>query len=97
MLVVQYFMYNYNEYMLIGNNWCVRFLIWKESELHHSIRSLIDGAHPSPRTERGVVVGGCLSLVVEHWRLKPDALGSIPGGTTFLSFFPFAVSKVFGQ
>ena len=49
--------------MLIGNDWCVRFVIWKESELHHSIRSLIDGAHPSPRTERGVVVGGCLSLV----------------------------------
>ena len=25
------------------------------------------------------------SLVAEHWRLKPEALGSIPGGTTFLS------------
>ena len=33
-----------------------------------------------------MVVGGCRSLVVEHWRLKPEALGSIPGGTTFLSF-----------
>ena len=35
-------------------------------------------------------VGGCRSLVAEHWRLKPEALGSIPGGTTFLSFpLPF--------
>ena len=33
---------------------------------------------------------GCRSLVAEHWRLKPEALGSIPGGTTFLSFpLPF--------
>ena len=39
---------------------------------------------------REVVVGGCHSLVAEHWRLKPEALGSIPGGTTFLSFpLPF--------
>ena len=37
-----------------------------------------------------MVVGGCRSLVAEHWRLKPEALGSIPGGTTFLSFpLPF--------
>ena len=28
--------------------------------------------------------------MAEHWRLKPEALGSIPGGTTFLSFpLPF--------
>ena len=37
-----------------------------------------------------MVVGGCRSLVAEHWRLKPEALGSIPDGTTFLSFpLPF--------
>ena len=37
-----------------------------------------------------MVVGGCCSLVAEHWRLKPEALGSIPGGSTFLSFpLPF--------
>ena len=37
-----------------------------------------------------MVVGGCRSLVAEHWRLKPEALASIPGGTTFLSFpLPF--------
>ena len=36
------------------------------------------------------IVGGCRSLVAEHWRLKPEALGSILGGTTFLSFpLPF--------
>ena len=65
------------------------FVITKESdELHHSIGSLIDGAHPG--REREVVVGGCRSLVAEHWRLKLEALGSIPGGTTFLSFpLPF--------
>ena len=37
-----------------------------------------------------MVVGGCRGLVAEHWWLKPEALGSIPGGTTFLSFpLPF--------
>ena len=72
-------------------------MISKESELHHSIGSLIDGAHPSPRTDRdylsilrGVVDGGCRSLVAEHWWLKPRALGLIPGCTTFFSFtLPF--------
>ena len=66
------------------------FVISKESELHHSIGSLIDGAHPSLRTDRdylsifrGVVDSGCRSLVAEHWWLKPRALGLIPGGTTF--------------
>ena len=33
-----------------------------------------------------MVVGGCRSLMAEHWRLNPEALGSIPGGTAFLSF-----------
>ena len=36
--------------------------------------------------ERGVAVGGCRSSVAECWRLKPEALSSIPGGATFLSF-----------
>ena len=37
-----------------------------------------------------MAVCGCRSLVAEHWQLKPEALGSIPGGTTFLSFpLPF--------
>ena len=36
------------------------------------------------------MVGGCRSLVAEHWWLKPEPLGSIPSGTTFLSFpLPF--------
>ena len=43
------------------------------------------------REEREVVVGG---LVAEHWRLKPEALGSIPNGTTSLSFpLPFQRSS----
>ena len=37
-----------------------------------------------------MVVGGCHWLVAEPWQLKPEALGSIPGSTTFLSFpLPF--------
>ena len=28
------------------------FVISKESERHHSIGSLIDGAHPGPKTDR---------------------------------------------
>ena len=41
-----------------------------------------------------MVVGWCHSLIAEHWRLKPEALGSIPGSTTFLSFpLPFQRSS----
>ena len=41
-----------------------------------------------------MVVSGCRSLVAEHWLLKPEALGSIPGGTIFLSFpLPFQKSS----
>ena len=37
-----------------------------------------------------MVAGGCPSSVAECWRLKPEALGSIPGGATFLSYpLPF--------
>ena len=85
-----------------------------ESELHHSIGSPIDGAHPGPKTDRDylgrycnhnhleqsnirkreVVVGGYRSLVAVHWRLKPEDLGSIPGGTNFLSIpLPFQRSS----
>ena len=34
--------------------------------------------------ENIMVIGRCRSLVAEHWRLKPETLGSISGGTTFL-------------
>ena len=37
------------------------------------------------RGESGVAVCGCRSSVAERWQLKPEALGSTPGGTTFLS------------
>ena len=30
----------------------ISFMITKESELHHSIGSPIDGAHPGPKTDR---------------------------------------------
>ena len=39
---------------------------------------------------------GCRGSVAERWGLKPEALGLILSGTTFV-FFSFAVSKVFGQ
>ena len=41
-----------------------------------------------------MVVGGCRNLVAEHLWLKPEPLGSIPGGTNFLSFpLPFQRSS----
>ena len=40
-----------------------------------------------------MVVCGCRSLVAEYWPLKPEALGSIPGGTAFLSY-PLPLRKV---
>ena len=42
---------------------------------------------------RGVVVGGCRSSVAEHWRRDPG----FDSRWHHFSFFPFAVSKVFGQ
>ena len=30
-------------------------------------------------------VGGCYNSVAERWQLKPEALGSTPNGTTFLT------------
>ena len=33
--------------------------------------------------EGGWLPSGRRSSVAEHWRLKPEALGSIPGGATF--------------
>ena len=33
----------------------------------------------------GVVVGGHCNSVAEHWRLKPEVLGSTPGSVTFHS------------
>ena len=38
-----------------------------------------------------MVVGGCRGSVAERWRLKPEALGSIPSGATFL--FPLCCFK----
>ena len=41
-----------------------------------------------------MIVGGCRSLVAEHWQLNPEILGLIPSGTTFLSFpLPFQRSS----
>ena len=43
-----------------------------------------------------MVVGGSCSLVAEQWHSMPVALGSIPGGSTFLSC-SFAISEVLGH
>ena len=42
------------------------------------------------------VAGASCSLVAEQWHGMPEALGSIPGGSTFLSC-SFAISEVFGR
>ena len=47
------------------------------------------GALPIKKGERGMVVGRWRSSVAEHWRLKPETLGSIPSGITFLSLYCF--------
>ena len=44
----------------------------------------------------GITAGGSCSLVAEQWHGMPEALGSIPGGSTFLSC-SFAISEVFGH
>ena len=43
-----------------------------------------------------MVAGGSCSLVAEQWDSMPEAPGSIPGGSTFLSC-SFAISEVFGR
>ena len=45
--------------------------------------------------ELGVVAGERCSFVAEQWHGMVVALGSIPGGFTFLSCF-FAISEIFG-
>ena len=45
---------------------------WGQYILQQSLKSRV-----IKREEGGVVVGGCRSSVAEHWRLKPEALGSI--------------------
>ena len=45
--------YMYEVHILYTNG----FMMSKESELHHSTGSLIDGAHPSQRTDRDYL--GC--------------------------------------
>lgn len=36
-----------------------------------------------------MIVGGCCSAMAERWWLKPESLGSTPGGSTFLSLLLF--------
>ena len=43
--------------------------------------------------ERGMAVGACRCSVAQCWRLKPEALGSIPGDATFLSYCRFKVLR----
>ena len=42
--------------------------------------------------EGGWLLLRCRSSVAEHWRLKPEALGLIPGGATF-PFKPPAIQR----
>ena len=41
-----------------------------------------------------VIVGGHCNSVAEHWRLKPEVLGSTFGGAPFLSCNSIIVTKV---
>ena len=60
----------------IGDNCCVCVVILKEFERHHSIRSPMYGAQPSPKTSRDHVVkdnlgekeGWLLVGVVAQWQ-----------------------------
>ena len=58
-----------------GGVWWTRLLVWSEDR---SWSRLIKGG--------GSVVGGCCGSVAECWRLKPEALGSTPGGTALCRF-----------
>ena len=49
--------------------------------------STIASSKANKGLEGGWLPSGRRSSVAEHWRLKPEALGSIPGSTTF-SFKP---------
>ena len=65
---------------------------FEESELHHSIVSLMDKAHPSLRTDRDYLMKDNLG------RYCPKTFETAKGKKeNHFSFFPFAVSKVFGQ
>ena len=62
--------------------------LWSTIILYTSQQSLKSRAIKGKKW--GVAVGGCRSSVTERWRLKPEALGLIPGSATFLSFpLPF--------
>ena len=79
--------------MLIGNNCCV-FVILNKSELHHSIGSLIDGAHPGPKTDGDYLGRYCPKTFETERKIKKSTLLLLLQKLNF-SFFPFAVSKVF--
>ena len=66
-------------------------MISKESdELHHSIGSLIDGAHPGLKTDRDYL-GRCCPKTFETAKGKRERKKH---GTNFLSFPPYAVMKL---
>ena len=52
----------------------------------HKLSSIVTQEQSNKGDKGGVVASGCCDSVAECWRPKPEALGSIPDGTTFLSF-----------
>ena len=66
----------------------VELTIHYDQQLHTAIIQYIPQQSLKSRAikgkEKGVAVGGCCSSVAERWQLKPEALGLIPGGATFL-------------
>ena len=75
------------------NNWGrspITLTIHFDQQLHAAIIQYIPQQSLKSRAiegkEGGVAVGGCRSSMAECWRLKPEAVGLIPDGATFLSF-----------
>ena len=69
-------------YMVYGV-WCMVYGVWC---MVYGVWCMVYGVW--------CMVYGCHSLVADHWWLKPEALDSISGGTTFLSFpLPFQRSS----
>ena len=46
------YMHIYMHVLINATDYTCIYMITKESELHHSIGSPIDGAHPGPKTDR---------------------------------------------
>ena len=56
--------------------------IWARLHSNYHLSSNNHLVQSNKRERKRGGVSGCHSSVAEHWQLKPEALGSIPGSTT---------------